>query len=119
MSDCQLCRIAAYQPAHHLHPWPQILLAQLVWHAAAAAAGIGVCVAVADLASSFGSDIFMLLAQFYGLGLFGTPPVAWAGGPYAGWAGAARRAAFALPTLMSAGMDQPLRTLSGGACSSH
>ena len=51
--------------------------------------------------------------QFYGRGLFGTPPVAWAGGPYRGVLGAARKAAFTLPLLLSAGLDQPLRTLSG------
>ncbi len=52
--------------------------------------------------------------QFYGRGLFGTPPLTWVGGPYAGWAGAARRAVSAVPALLSAGLDQPVRTLSGG-----
>ncbi len=54
-------------------------------------------------------------AQFYARGLFGVPPLTWAGGPYPGWIGAARRAAFAVPALLSAGLDQPLRTLSAGA----
>jgi hypothetical protein len=58
--------------------------------------------------------------QFYARGLFGTPPVTWIGGPYGGWLGAAKRTAFAPLALLSAGLDQPIRTLSGGkrsACS--
>lgn len=54
-------------------------------------------------------------SQSYGRGLFGTPPVTWIGGPYSGWLGAARRTAFAPLALLSAGLDQPVRTLSGGA----
>lgn len=52
--------------------------------------------------------------QFYGRGLFGTPPVTWIGGPYHGVFGAVRRAAFAPFALLSAALDQPVRNLSGG-----
>ena len=56
-----------------------------------------------------------LAAQFYGRGLFGMAPVAWVGGPYPGVLGAVRRAAWGLPCLLSAALDQPLRSLSVGA----
>jgi hypothetical protein len=55
--------------------------------------------------------------QFYARGLFSTPPVTWIGGPYDGWLGGARRAASGPLALLSAGLDQPLRTLTGGVIS--
>jgi hypothetical protein len=58
--------------------------------------------------------LLLFCLQFYARGLFGAPPVTWIGGPYDGWLGGAKRAAFGPLALLLAGLDQPLRTLSGG-----
>mmetsp|Transcript_17223 Transcript_17223/g.51526 ORF Transcript_17223/g.51526 Transcript_17223/m.51526 type:complete len:367 (-) Transcript_17223:59-1159(-) len=64
--------------------------------------------------SSDSGDVPRDELRFYGRGLFGTPPLAWVGGPYLGPLGALKRAASSLPCLFSAALDQPLRRITGG-----